>query len=133
MIGSPFQARFSGPYTVKSRMSDMDYLIVTPDNRKKVQCCHVDLLKPFFGPSAVKDVDPPTAGGGVAKSVATVRAGSTDDFDVPSEPILTGKLKNSQYLNCLPRQFSYLFETQQQDLVKLLSSHVSFQIHHSMT
>ena len=57
MIGSPFQARFSGPYVVKSRMSDRDYLILTPDRRKKVQWCHVNLLKPFFAPSAGKEGD----------------------------------------------------------------------------
>lgn len=57
--------------------------------------------------------------------MATVVSGPSDDFDVPSEPILTGKLKNSEYLNDLPSQFSYLSDTPQEDLVKLLRSHLS--------
>ena len=112
VIGSPFQARFSGPYTVKSRMSDRDYLIATPDRRKKVQWCHVNLLKSFLTSSARKDSDTFPVGDGVAKPVATVDAGLWDNFDVPSEPILTGKLKNSEYLNGLYNQFSYISDTQ---------------------
>lgn len=42
--GSQFLASITGPCTVKSRMSDMDYMIVTPDKRKKVQWCHVKNL-----------------------------------------------------------------------------------------
>lgn len=47
IVGSPLQAKFSGPYVVKSRISQLDYLIHTPDRRKKVQWCHVNLLKPY--------------------------------------------------------------------------------------
>lgn len=42
VVVSPFQARFSGPFTVKSQMSDRDYLIFSPNWRKKVQWCHVN-------------------------------------------------------------------------------------------
>lgn len=52
-VGSPFQARFSGPFTVKSRMSDRDYLIFSPKRRKKVQWCHVNLFKPFLASSDI--------------------------------------------------------------------------------
>lgn len=57
--------------------------------------------------------------------MATVGAGVSDEFDVPSDPILTGKLKNSEYLDSLPSQFNHLSGTQEQDLVELLSSHLS--------
>lgn len=46
VVGSPFQAKFSGPFTVKSHMSVCDYLIKTPEMRKKVHWFHVNLLKP---------------------------------------------------------------------------------------
>lgn len=39
VAGSPFQARFSGPYSVKRRASDVNYLISTPDRRESTLVC----------------------------------------------------------------------------------------------
>lgn len=44
LIGSPFQSRFSGPFTIKSSLLDRDYLMHTPE-RRNIQWCHVNLLK----------------------------------------------------------------------------------------
>ena len=57
--------------------------------------------------------------------MVTVGTGLSDDFEVPSDSILTGKLKNSEYLDCLPTQFVHLSDSQGEDLVRLLSSHLS--------
>lgn len=54
------------------------------------------------------------------RSVATVGVMPSGDFDVPSEPILTGRQNNYEYLNHLD-----LSDTQQEDLVKLLNSLLS--------
>lgn len=48
VVNSPFQARFAGLYTVAKCMSNNNYLLNTPDRRKKVQVCHVNLLKHYF-------------------------------------------------------------------------------------
>ena len=48
VIGSPFQAKFSGPYSVLRQVSDVNYLISTPDRRRVSQLCHVNMLKPYF-------------------------------------------------------------------------------------
>lgn len=105
-IGSPFQVKFSGPYTVKSRMSDRDYLVHTPGRRKKVQWCHVNLLKPYHSAHSTSNVkgDLLTADNLALESVravATVGGLPSEDFEVPSEPILTGRLNNSEYLSHL--------------------------------
>lgn len=47
IIGSPFQAKFSGPHTVIKKLSDLNYLISTPERRKATHLCHVNLLKPY--------------------------------------------------------------------------------------
>lgn len=52
LVCSPFQAKFSGPYTVKCHMSDRDYSVHVPDRRKKVQWCHINLLKPYHSPNS---------------------------------------------------------------------------------
>lgn len=43
-VWSPFQAKFSGPYTVLERLSELNYLIATPDRRRERRLCHVNLL-----------------------------------------------------------------------------------------
>ncbi len=42
--GSPFCAKFTGPYTVFQKLSDENYQVATPDRRKSKQCFHVNLL-----------------------------------------------------------------------------------------
>lgn len=120
LVGSPFQAKFCGPYTIKSRKSERDYLVHTPDRRKKVQWCHVNLLKPYHSPDSVSQ-----STGGAVGSVATVSVWSSEDFDVPSEPVLTGRLHNSEYLNHLESNLGHLANTQRADLIRLLNSHLS--------
>jgi len=47
---NPFQAKFTGPYKIVKRLSDNNYLLNTPDRRKKVQVCHSNLLKLYIAP-----------------------------------------------------------------------------------
>jgi len=46
--GKPLSAKFSGPYEVTRRIGELDYLVRTPDRRKKHQLCHVNMLKPYY-------------------------------------------------------------------------------------
>ena len=46
--GKPLAAKFSGPYVVKKKVRDLDYLIATPDRRKGVQLCHINMLKLYY-------------------------------------------------------------------------------------
>ncbi|KAL1269183.1 hypothetical protein QQF64_031472 [Cirrhinus molitorella] len=43
--GSTLQAKFSGPYVVERKLSDTDYIICTPDRRRKTQVCHINMIK----------------------------------------------------------------------------------------
>ena len=43
----PLQARYFGPYTVEKKASDLNYIITTPDRRKKKQLCHINMLKEY--------------------------------------------------------------------------------------
>ena len=56
-MGSPFHAKFGGPYEVLKKVSDENYLIATPNRRKSSQLCHVNLLKPYYGHN-VKAIKP---------------------------------------------------------------------------
>ena len=46
--GRPLQARYSGPYTIDKKTSDLNYIINTPERRKNKQMCHVNMLKQYF-------------------------------------------------------------------------------------
>lgn len=45
MAGSALQVRFTGPYVVKEKLRDTDYVVDTPDHRRKSGICHVNMLK----------------------------------------------------------------------------------------
>lgn len=132
VVGSPFQAKFHGPYTVKSRMSECDYLINTPDRRKKVQWCHVNLLKPYH--DRVSSVDTRKGIGVGSMSSSQTKAACvvakpvnvpSEDFFVPSEQTMAGKLNNSDYLSNLQFLLRDLSDVQKTDLVQLINSHLS--------
>ncbi|XP_056441423.1 uncharacterized protein LOC130378840 [Gadus chalcogrammus] len=46
--GSSLQARYSGPYLVKRKVGDRDYIIDTPERRRRSRLCHINMLKPYF-------------------------------------------------------------------------------------
>ncbi len=48
VVSSPFQAKFHGPFTVLRQVSELNYLLSTPERRRKTQLCHVNLLKPYY-------------------------------------------------------------------------------------
>lgn len=45
IVTSPFQAKFSGPYSVVEKVSDQKYVIATPSRRSSTQLCHVNFAK----------------------------------------------------------------------------------------
>lgn len=57
------------------------------------------------------------------RPAATVGGVPSQDFDVPSKSILTGRLNN--YLLHLDSQLGYLPNTEQTDLVELFNAHLS--------
>ena len=46
--GQPLAARYCGPYMIEKKVGDLDYLVATPDRRKRAQLCHVNMLKSYF-------------------------------------------------------------------------------------
>lgn len=46
--GSSLQSQFSGPYMVERKISDTDYVVQTPDWKRKSRVCHINILKRYF-------------------------------------------------------------------------------------
>lgn len=48
IAGSPLQAKFTGPFVVTEKLSDLNYLIATLERRKSTQLVHVNLIKSYY-------------------------------------------------------------------------------------
>ncbi len=117
--GSPLSAHFSGPYCVQQALNETDYVVQTPDRRRKTRVCHVNMLKPYHSrvvsPAAVK---PKCAA--VAAAVTSARREDEDGLSM-RPPSLTARLPNSAMLQLLPDSLPHLDANQRRDLVALVS------------
>jgi hypothetical protein len=110
LSGQPLQARFSGPYVIESKVGDLDYVVKTPDRRKKRQLCHVNMLKRYYVRSS--EINTET----VAVST-TVDSDEIDNVHVPGDNI---KLSNSQILANLDEKLQHLTTAQKSEVSDLL-------------
>ena len=44
----PLPAKYFGPYEIDKTISVLNYVICTPDWRKKKRICHINMLKSYF-------------------------------------------------------------------------------------
>ena len=42
--GQPLSAKYSGPYVVDKKLSDLNYVVNTPMGRKAQQLCHINMI-----------------------------------------------------------------------------------------
>ena len=129
---SPFQAKYTGPYEIKKRTSDCNYIIATPDRRKGTQLCHVNVLKPYYErvlPGEAVPVSPapahPACSVGRVSTVyppQSVTVGVEDGLSESDTAVQQGRLKNSESLNNLHALLGHLSESQQGDLSEVITS-----------
>uniref|UniRef100_A0A3B4ZKQ1 Gypsy retrotransposon integrase-like protein 1 n=1 Tax=Stegastes partitus TaxID=144197 RepID=A0A3B4ZKQ1_9TELE len=118
VVGSPFQAKYTGPCTVAEKISDLNYLIETPGRRKSSQLCHVNLLKPYYQRASDGCID------GVVRPILVVDSVSPgyehDGIPEPDDTLLYGRLKNSETLRNLDKLLSHLSLPQQKELTTVI-------------
>ena len=135
ILNSPFQAKFGGPYEIVKCFNDHNYVISTPDRRKKVQVCHINLLKPYFSPLPAAPVgliattqlggssDPDyvvSSVGNGSESLDFVSEESSEGVRGPSQAIVEGRLRNSEFLAELPLHLSHLNDMEKTDIIGLI-------------
>ena len=64
--GSSLRSRFSGPCTVARKISDTDYVVQTPDRKRKSRLCHMNMLKNYFS----RECNPPSTPAAPVMSVS---------------------------------------------------------------
>uniref|UniRef100_H3BXP7 Gypsy retrotransposon integrase-like protein 1 n=1 Tax=Tetraodon nigroviridis TaxID=99883 RepID=H3BXP7_TETNG len=124
--GSSLQARYSGPYLVEKKVGDRDYLIATPDRRRRSRLCHVNMLKPYVEREARPVCSPaPSQRVSLAAHVKEELSSAELDNKSFSAALTQGKFLNSEALKNLPLLWSHLDNSQQADVLSLIQSHRS--------
>ena len=131
IVSSPFQAKFTGPYVVERQVSEQNYYIATPKRRKSSRLCHVNLLKPYYS-----RVSTPVTSGSTQQNLNVSPALTVDsvssgpvapvmemDVRAPDDPVVCGRLKNSETLSKLESLFVHLPESQGSELTKLIKKY----------
>ncbi|XP_061744139.1 uncharacterized protein LOC133543542 [Nerophis ophidion] len=122
--GSPFTAKYSGPFTVMSQVSDLNYLLSTPDRKRSQQLCHVNLLKPYHSAGSDKAggiaASPVGLAVGVGEPLNWPEVAAWDEVRAPDDSVLHGRLDNTQQLKELDSLLGHLSEVQRKQLSDLI-------------
>ena len=111
--GKPLQAKYFGPYVVSRKVSDVNYVLETPDRRKQNQLCHINMLKLYLDRNGSDKRRPMNL---VVSSDDT----QDENFEQDKIPVTTAKLQNTNVLNNLDAKLSHLSEPQRQDLKEII-------------
>ena len=115
--GNPLRARYFGPYTVHQKVSDLNYIILTPGRRKQKQMCHINMLKEYIDRDSSQ------------KTVNVVNTVELESREVECDCNLDNckpgpvKLENSDILKNLDTKLSHLDSSQQQQLKQLIQEY----------
>ena len=119
--GNTLQARYSGPYCVKEKLSDVNYIISTPDCRRQRRLCHINMLKKYY---ESEDTQPRpktvTTVKLVGKSQGPSSSGRREEDISQCEP----RLKNSDVLENLEDKFHHLSPDEREDMIQLVSDFI---------
>ncbi|XP_062373894.1 uncharacterized protein LOC134062039 [Sardina pilchardus] len=124
VAGSPFQAKFDGPYEVLRRVSNENYVISTPNRRKPTQLCHVNLLKAHYERENVEGLpvllaDAPVVSDSLPVNSELVLEG--EELRGPDDAVLLARLKNSESLRKLPELLGHLPIEMRSELIVLIN------------
>ena len=109
----PFAANYLGPYVIGKRVSAVNYIIKTPERRRKTQLCHSNRLKGYVEQAKGKPI------------MTVLEANRNDKEDYSEERTWIGedrplKLDNSTILNNLGGKFKHLPAKERGELIALM-------------
>lgn len=128
--GSALSARFAGPYEIVRRKSETDYVIKTPDRKRQIRVCHINMLKTYHSRDDAL-IKPPTneiAGPAISPVVVNFQVSAPsagvmiddDGLKLCSDPLPSTRLSNSEVLNDLSNFLVGLTESQKHDVIALI-------------
>ena len=124
--GSALTARFSGPYVLKNKVSITDYIIHTPERRRKTRLCHINMLKPYHSREEVQIKEKVTLDSVAPKAISALLVCGEAMFDDGLASVTNGpqcgRLLNSESMSEIGKHLSYLSDCQREDVIRLLHS-----------
>ncbi|KAJ8026574.1 hypothetical protein HOLleu_31450 [Holothuria leucospilota] len=127
--GQPLQARFQGPYVIEKKVSDTDYVILTPDKRKSKRVCHINMMKKYFEredcdiskDESVHAVN--SNNNDTGDQVCIINADhelSNDEIKANNVPDMCIKIQNSDMLKNLDQKLSHLDHKEKSEMKSLI-------------
>ncbi|CAI5691564.1 unnamed protein product [Oreochromis niloticus] len=116
VVGSPLQAKFSGPYVIERKLSETDYVVLTPDRKKKSRVCHINMLKEYIDRecSSLSPAVSPI----VSVSVSQPLYSPCDDgLDDRHSSVSGARLRNSEILADLDVYLAHLSDPAKSDVL----------------
>lgn len=141
--GNPLSRKYSGPYTVQKQLNPVNYIIATPDRRKKSQMVHVNLIKPYHSrqpeeacgdPVKVKELGNTIDDSCGAATLCVAKTNpvrttedtdGADDGEMASWPSFQEPLSNTALLKNLSQHCDKLSSQQQSDVACLNNQYPS--------
>ena len=111
------KAKFDGPYKILEKVSDVNYIIHTPNRRKSTKLIHINLIKPYH--SKLKEnflLDDKNE-----KAVMSFSSNVRDDVTVNPSAFTIDTLENSTYMSNLETNLCDLSVSQKGDISNLFS------------
>ncbi|KAK4307306.1 hypothetical protein Pmani_020910 [Petrolisthes manimaculis] len=107
----PLQSKFHGPYVIKQKVSNVNYVIKTPDRRKSERLIHVNLIKLYVIRDSNQDVSVLNF-----EETTNISVDEQDDILVATDM----KLQNSDILANPQVKLQHLTPDQREEMVCLL-------------
>ena len=112
-------------------MSEQNYFISTPKHRKSSRLCHVNLLKPYYSrdvtvapESSVQSLgfSPVLTIGSVSSALQAPGMVDREEVNVraPDDPMMCGRLKNSETLCNLRSLYAHLSDVKSSELTEMI-------------
>ncbi|XP_057704204.1 retrovirus-related Pol polyprotein from transposon 412 isoform X2 [Corythoichthys intestinalis] len=115
IVGAALRSKFSGLYVIDRKLSETDYVLQTPDRRKKTRVCHINMLKPYI------DRDKSTAAPITALSAAQPPYHpSVDGLNEKHSSTSCARLQNSEVLMNLEVYLAHLSSPARSDICNLI-------------
>jgi transposase InsO family protein len=122
IVGHPFQAKYFGPYLIKRKVNDYNYIIEMPDRRKTERLCHINMLKEYNTRSVNININ----------NSSKPQEGQNENYDKSVEQLeetvgqkleIKIKLKNSEILENLDEKLKDLSQEKVKDLRTLFDKY----------
>ena len=120
VVGSALQAKFSGPYLVDRQLSETDYVIRTPDRRKKTCVCHINMLKKYVGRENCADPSPVVAPVASMSVIQPPYNASDDGLNDRHNSVPCARLRNYEVFSNLDVYLEHLPDSARSDIRGLI-------------